>query len=250
MLYKDLKPGALFQLGEFARAWPQVTRVHYTDENGDRQLCTIENEGNRLLWYKLDDGRAVMMTTGIRTQFNTGNPDGQNANERRHGSPAYLESYVKTYLEGYFLSCFSLFERNQMETMECETDTPKGYTRKYGPKQRWKTVITLPSIHDYDTDAKEFQPGSLKDAKNAIYAYDKYSPWMTCDAHGPWLWLLECVGPTDAMKIDRMFDIHPIIRPKDDANLEAETSYLWSMEPKVPELCGNLIDILRSEALD
>ena len=53
MLYKDLKPGALFHLGEFARAWAPDTRVHYMDKSGVRQLCTIE--GNRLLWYKLDD---------------------------------------------------------------------------------------------------------------------------------------------------------------------------------------------------
>lgn len=246
MEYKDLAPGSIFLFGTMRHEWVPDLLLDVGD--GVRTTLHRDEMNDHYVWYKLNDGRALLLSTQVSHRFSSALPDGINQKERTHGRPLYAESEVKLYLENDFLGTFSFQELDQLTPMECETPVPDGYVRRYGNAQHWKSAITLPAIREFREAQLAPDEANLYHARShVIQGYGRYDPWMTCDATGIYTLCVTCMDE-ERIRLDKnRAQLHPVIRPKDDMNLERINSFLYSSEPKLPDLCGNLVDILKAE---
>lgn len=136
------------------------------------------NTRYKLLWCKIaDDGRSILCYAGnscMRVTFDVPREDGSNRFERSHGYLIYPRTVLHRWLNGNpltdyernnwpnyrismnwpnsfkqsFLGVFSDEERNALQTMHLELETPNGYLRRYGRTVAFDAKVVVPDVRE------------------------------------------------------------------------------------------------------
>lgn len=241
MLYKDLAPGSVFLFGKHYGARTSLTI--------GGELCTIDGD---MAWYKMDDGRSILLTDCLTCNFDNPRADGSNDRERRHGRPVYPGSVMQKELEQRFLGLFTLEESSKLCWMETRCPTPSGYTKKLGPELKWTAFVTLPTKSEIVTenrDSFEEPKHDAVEAKNLLRGYNRYSDWTLCEGEGIYCYALHGLSgyfSIEKQRINYRQSPHPIVKLSPNTNLEqSDYDGVYVVEEKLPDLEGNLVDILK-----
>lgn len=224
MLYKEVPGNSLILFGDIGDLRP-VKR----------------NSEEKLTWYKLKDGRLLLLNRGLSSSFThpLGN-EGRNHGERMHGTPLYTKSDAKDRLAFFAIDNFTAEDRKWMQPFETSCITPKGYLREIkSDTTSWTDIISLPNCDD--PLFKE-----IENIENRSVTYP------TCEATCTW-WKVMYYGwssyeVTDR-KLEYMMTMFPVIRPSDEMPVEpraqSEEPIMYVHSEPIPPLCGDFKTLLK-----
>lgn len=130
------------------------------------------NGPDKYLWCKIaEDGRSLLVyeTNPIMIRCDMPRSAGRNRFERTHGRLVYHETAIHHWLNGMpldneekgiayynvspkiknsFLEIFLPEELDGLQTMHCQLEVPKGYTRTYGNLFEFDARVVLPDVRE------------------------------------------------------------------------------------------------------